>query len=271
MVHGASCSHIRPCKLSQPPLEPRHDHQQYSHWINEFAEIRSGKSNTSASHMFWGTLLVLIGMGPFLLVPVGLGPLILIAICMIAAKGAIILVIGNGILRAAYLDHYTSNGWAAAIGAAGACITAFIDMLTSEHRQHWFIAIPFNLLLYTLYGSIGAFILPYNHIERGGIDVLHATKASALGAVVSFFVGPLLMTVVLYPFLWAIKLMDLNWVSARSSESWDGIIYRRSMTYGYVSSGGDPEVDQEIEAIRQAEARQRRGVNCLCQSPTYIS
>jgi uncharacterized BrkB/YihY/UPF0761 family membrane protein len=118
----------------------------------------------------------------------------------IAANGAVVMLIGNGILRAAHLAHYTDNASAAAIGATGAIIATIITgiFISCIHKDEngqppWFISLFANVLASTLTGTIGCAILIHNHVDLGPIDVLHAARAGALGGAI---LGPGMILIV---------------------------------------------------------------------------
>jgi hypothetical protein len=166
-------------------------------------------------------------------------------------------LIGNGILRTAHLAHYTDNASAAAIGATGAIIATIITGIfiqcfpKDENGQPpWFITLFSNILVSTLTGTIGCAILMHHHVDLGPIDVLHATRAGALGGailgpgmilIIPLFFGVIM--IVLSP-LWLAIMMGFRWVSVRSSESWDG--RRRKYSYTYGTCGDDPRIEEEL-------------------------
>lgn len=119
----------------------------------------------------------------------------------------------------------------------------------------WFISLVATILAYTLTGTIGCAILIHNHVDLGPIDVLHATRAGALGGaifgpgmivLVPMFFGVLM--IVLSP-LWLAMSMGLRWVYVRSSESWDGRTHKYSYCYTYGTCGDDPEIEEELARL----------------------
>ena len=119
----------------------------------------------------------------------------------------------------------------------------------------WFISLAVNILVATLTGTIGCAILIHNHVDLGSIDVLHATRAGALGGAILgpgmilfvpiFFAA---LMIVLSP-LWLAMKMGLRWVSVRSSESWDGRTHKYSYCYTYGTCGDDPEIEEELAKL----------------------
>ena len=172
-------------------------------------------------------------------------------------------LIGNAILRAAHLAHYTDNAMAAAIGATGSPVAVLIIGVfsqivpTGEDGNVWW---PFGLLLYvgvmTLSGTLGAAILRHNHVDLRGIDVLHATRAGALGGAIlgpgSLLAAPLILLglgIVFSPLLIAMKL-GFRWVYVRSSEAWDDRgYYRSSHCYTYGTCGDDSDIEDELDQL----------------------
>ncbi|KIM41328.1 hypothetical protein M413DRAFT_146551 [Hebeloma cylindrosporum] len=173
-----------------------------------------------------------------------------------------IRLVGNGILRAAHLAHYTNNASAAAIGATGAIIASlimgiFLQCMPKDENGEppWFITLFVNVLACTLTGTIGCAILIHNHVDLGPIDVLHATRAGALGGAIlgpgMIVILPLFFAavmIVLSP-LWLAMMMGLRWVSVRSSESWDGRTHKFSYCYTYGTCGDDPEIEEELAQL----------------------
>jgi len=171
---------------------------------------------------------------------------------------------GNGILRAAHLAHYTSNASAAYIGAVGSLISIFILALFTpffpktydeEGRETtpWYIRLCTYLLLCTLSGTIGCAVLLHNHVDLGGIDVLHATRAGALGGAIlgpgSTIIVPWVISAVfifIFSPIWFAISMGAQWVLVRSSESWTDRSHSYSYCYCYGTRGDDPEINAEL-------------------------
>lgn len=90
-------------------------------------------------------------------------------------------MIGNAILRAVHLERYTNNGAAAQIGAVcGAIFGSFISLLD----LNIIIRTLATVILGALGGTSGAAVLLRAGKDLGGIDVLHATRAGALGSTI---------------------------------------------------------------------------------------
>ncbi|KAF8803174.1 hypothetical protein BYT27DRAFT_7196058 [Phlegmacium glaucopus] len=84
-----------------------------------------------------------------------------------------------------------------------------------------------TLLLCTLSGTIGCAVLLHNHVDLGGIDVLHATRAGILGGVIlgpGWSIGfPLALSLAVHLILLPLRIATLfgaKWLWVRSSESW---------------------------------------------------
>jgi len=124
-----------------------------------------------------------------------------------ALFGAFSLVVGNAILRASHLGPYTHEIAATSgIGAVGVTITlpaaifikAFFKIDLPEPKS--VVEIYFNRIIFGGFaGAIGAFtgtigtaILLLAGIELGEIDILHATRAGALGGATFVCCGLLL-------------------------------------------------------------------------------
>ncbi|PPQ87532.1 hypothetical protein CVT25_008534 [Psilocybe cyanescens] len=201
-----------------------------------------------------GVILVSLGIVFFIGLPLALG----------AAYGAVGILIGNGILRAAHLEHYTNNASAAAIGATGAIIASMaVGLLLQclciktdeEHPAPWYISMSTTVVVHTLSGAIGTAILRRHHVDLGGIDVLHATRAGALGGAIlgpgSIVIVPVVFAalgILLTP-LWLAMMMGLKWVHVHSKESWDGMTYKSSYCVTYGTCGHDEEIENELAQI----------------------
>ena len=167
-------------------------------------------------------------------------------------------LIGNAILRAAHLAHYTDDASAAAIGATGGVIASIIvGIILHVVEDHWFIRLCSGVLASTLTGTIGCAILLHNHVDLGPIDVLHATRAGALGGAIigpaMSFAVPLIFTllfIILTP-IWLVMMSGLKWVSAHSSETWDGRTYEGPTWCCFGTCGRDSEVNEEIEILQR--------------------
>ncbi|KAF8199463.1 hypothetical protein BJ912DRAFT_949118 [Pholiota molesta] len=124
-------------------------------------------------------------------------------------------MIGNAILRGVLHAHYTTNTVAAAIGAVGGVVSAFIFGIVfaclpkDENGQlRWPFSLVWSVAVATLSGPIGLDPAKY-HINCHDIDVLHA-------------MGPglsLVLAVLFSPLIIAVKL-GFKWVYIRSNESW---------------------------------------------------
>ena len=152
---------------------------------------------------------------------------------------------GNGILRAAHLAHYTNNASAALIGVVGSLISVFILWVFSpcipktrdengNEKIHGFIQTCMWLLHSTLCGTIGSAVLR-GHVDLGGIDILHATRAGALGGAIlgpgSVLIAPWVLATIFLVFspVWLAISMGARWVGERSSGDWT----ERNRSYSY--------------------------------------
>ncbi|KDR76994.1 hypothetical protein GALMADRAFT_246177 [Galerina marginata CBS 339.88] len=244
--------------------------------ITEAAPVRTSSRKPSVSRRLKyvmrgvasgiGDLLLLLWIGVAYVIPGGIAIVVLFGLILglslgfTAAYGAIFMLIGNAILRA-HLAHYTSNASAAAIGATGGVLASIIVGIATScipleegHPALRFMAIPATVLVSTVTGAIGSSILLSRHVDLG-IDVLHATRAGALGGTIVSLGSPLLVPVIaiavaiLFSPLWAAMAMGLRWVHVRSSESWDGRTHRSSSCYCYGTCGDDPEIEEELAQI----------------------
>ena len=153
---------------------------------------------------------------------------------------------GNGILRAAHFAHYTNNASAALIGVVGSLISVFILGLfrpcipktrdeKGNEKIHWSIQACMCLLLSTLSGTIGSAVLLRGHVDLGGIDILHATRAGALGGAIlgpgSVLIAPWVLATIFFVFspVWLAISMGARWVGERSSGDWT----ERNRSYSY--------------------------------------
>ncbi|KAF8908931.1 hypothetical protein CPB84DRAFT_106701 [Gymnopilus junonius] len=110
-----------------------------------------------------------------------------IPLAWIAANGAVTMLTGNAILRT-HLAHYTNNATAAYIGSvesliASICITPLSLVLPRNENgtSPWCITIPTTVVYSTFTGAIGSAVLHHNHVDLHESDVLHATRAGAVG------------------------------------------------------------------------------------------
>jgi len=174
-------------------------------------------------------------------------------------------LIGNGILRAAHLSHYTTNRVAAIVGAAGNLVATPViafaincvigDQRDENGRPPSWISYITTLLLGTLSGTLGGAILKHNHFDLEGTDVLHATRAGALGGAIwgpgAIVIIPLLILasgIILSP-LWIAVKFGVEWIYIKSSESWTDDSYSYSLCYCVGTSGDDSEINAEIDDI----------------------
>ncbi|KAF9552110.1 hypothetical protein CPC08DRAFT_714916 [Agrocybe pediades] len=110
-----------------------------------------------------------------------------------ALDGTLCMLIGNGILRVSLLSHYTTDKFAAIIGSIGGSITCLpflsLSALSNKKPKITFHDLPLLMLsgcaLGALIGTIGCAILK-KHVQDlvGGIDVLHAARAGAVGGAI---------------------------------------------------------------------------------------
>ena len=98
---------------------------------------------------------------------------------------------GNAILRA-HWEHYTNNKSAAAIGATGSVFAGLIIVLLTAPfvasgqsvRLPWPLAVIYVIIFSLLTGTIGSKILTDCRVDLGGIDILRATRAGAVGGAI---------------------------------------------------------------------------------------
>ncbi|KAF8809237.1 hypothetical protein BYT27DRAFT_7210234 [Phlegmacium glaucopus] len=183
-----------------------------------------------------------------ILIVIGCVALLGFSFALTASTGAIALLTGNGILRAAHLAHYTSNASAAYIGGT----------YNEEGKETvpWYIQLCMHLLLSTLSGTIGCAVLLHRHVDLGGIDVLHATRAGALGGAIlgpgSIFVAPWVISAVMFLIFspaWLAISMGAQWAVIRSNETWTDRSHSYSYCYCYGTRGDDPEINAELENL----------------------
>ncbi|PPQ81441.1 hypothetical protein CVT25_013376 [Psilocybe cyanescens] len=207
-----------------------------------------------------------------------------------AAYGAAGMLIGNGILQAAHLVHYTTNASAAAIGAAGVTIASLLVRALplcgrgqvckvciwtqTDDEGHpallpWYVTESDTVVVHTLSDAIGTSILRRHRVYVGTIDVLHATYAGELGGAIlgpgAILIAPHLVFAALgikLLSLWLAMMMGLRWVSVRLRDIWDGISYKSSYcaTYGD-PCGDDHEINEELAQIPDILRRFDVGLN----------
>ncbi|KAJ2933346.1 hypothetical protein H1R20_g3761, partial [Candolleomyces eurysporus] len=204
-------------------------------------------------------LFLLCGIGIVSLACIFLG----ISYAFAAANGAIWMLAGNGILRAAHLPGYTTNSVAASVGAVGAIFAVMIVAVaisclpcSNSEDQPWYIRIAGTVLSGTLAGVLGFKILE-KHIDMKGLDLVHATRAGALGGAIigpgAIILIPLVVGFILAP-LFIVLMAGGEWFYAKSTENWEpnSHSYSYCLCYGHC---GDPEIEEEVERIRNIERR----------------
>jgi len=181
-------------------------------------------------------------------------------------------LIGNGILRAAHLSHYTTNRVAAIIGAVGSLVAAPVIGIplncimgdqrdeNGRPRSSW-TTILTTVLVGTLTGTLGAAVLKHNHFDLQGTDVLHATRAGALGGAIlgpgAIFILPLVFLaigIVLSP-VWIALIFGVEWIYTKSRESWTDNSHSYSICYCVGTCGDDPEINAEMDHINAIKRR----------------
>jgi hypothetical protein len=156
--------------------------------------------------------------------------------------------------------HYTTNTVAAAIGAVGGVVSAFIFGIVSaclpkdENGQlRWPFSLVRSVAVATLSGPIGFAILQKYHIDCHGINVLHAMGAGALGGII---LGPglsLALAVLFSPLIIAVKL-GFKWVYIRSNESWsDTGVHRFWYFYSYGGGEHDADIREEVAQLERPQ------------------
>jgi hypothetical protein len=116
------------------------------------------------------------------------------------------------------------------------------------------------VLASALTGTIGSAILIHNHVDLGPIDVLHATRAGALGGAIfgpAVALGvPLVFALLFIVFsrVWLAMMAGLKWVTTHSRGTWDG---RTDILYSCGTCGKDPEINGDIEAIERGKQKEQ--------------
>ncbi|KAH6902561.1 hypothetical protein BKA70DRAFT_639415 [Coprinopsis sp. MPI-PUGE-AT-0042] len=226
-------------------------------------------------------LTILLGLGRvFVILAMGIGILALFALFaaigfgVAAANGALLVVVGNAVMYKAggEASGYTSeHSKAAAIGAVGGILaTMIVGVVTSfiprksvngQQPQHpWYIQVASTVLGGTLSGAIGSAILIRNNVDLAGLDILHATRAGAVGGAIfgpgAIILLPLIIIVIgiiLAP-LWLAMSLGLEFVYSKSRESWTENSYRYSGCHCWGTCGdGDPEIQSEILRLQQRQ------------------
>ncbi|KAF8803190.1 hypothetical protein BYT27DRAFT_6745655 [Phlegmacium glaucopus] len=117
-----------------------------------------------------------------------------------------------------------------------------------RERVPWYIRICASLLVSTLSGTIGCAVLLHNHVDLGGIDVLHATRAGALGGAIlapgMMFVPLVLVLAITFIFspLWIAISLGARWLWGGSDTTFKlaGRGFKYSACY---CSGGNLQED----------------------------
>ena len=174
-------------------------------------------------------------------------------------------VVGNAVLCKAHISGYTTNAHAAAIGATGTCISAFISGLVSymcggqeQRTSRWYLS--FTVFLYTLAGVLGCATLCHYHVDIGGIDIPHSAGAGAFGGIMLsiglIFAEPFVVTVILTilsPLLFA-AIISFQWVNIRANDIWE-----QRGGYGYGERAED--IDAQLAHFQQGINRARMILN----------
>jgi hypothetical protein len=160
---------------------------------------------------------------------------------------------------------------AAAIGAVGGILAGMIvgavggflpkKSVNGQQPQHpWYIQMASTVLGGTLSGAIGASILLRQNVDLAGLDVLHATRAGAVGGAIfgpgAIILLPLIILVIgiLLAPLWLAMTLGFQFAYSKSRESWTENSYRYSGCHCWGTCGeGDPEIQSEILRLQQRQ------------------
>lgn len=138
------------------------------------------------------------------------------------------------------------------VGVALSCVS------NDSNEQPWYITVPGTVLSGTLAGVLGFKILE-KHIDMKGLDLVHATRAGALGGTImgpgAIILTPVIVGVILAP-LFLVLMAGGEWIYSKSTENWgpNSHSYAYCLCYGHC---GDPEIEEEVERIRAIERRHR--------------
>jgi len=177
-------------------------------------------------------LFILMGIGMAVMIGLGLA----LSFGIAAANGAIMLLIGNVVLKATNHAGYTDNGSAAAVGAVGAVFASMIVGTVSgifpksgggdgeEPKHPFYVQVISAVLVGTLSGAIGCSILRRAGHALGGLNVLHATRAGAVGGAILAPAAILIVPVVLFVMglilapLWLGVMSAARWASSQGAD-----------------------------------------------------
>lgn len=146
---------------------------------------------------------------------------------------------GNAVLRKAGHSGYTDDRSAAMVGATGGVLSTLLfglfssllsepaaNSMTSLETPPVVVQLASSIVIGTLTGTIGSSILIFSDVDIGGLDVIHATRAGAVGgaimtlAALIFIPIVLGMLVCLLPMTMLVVVTWMQWLQERYEEDW---------------------------------------------------
>ncbi|KAF5313381.1 hypothetical protein D9611_008620 [Ephemerocybe angulata] len=197
---------------------------------------RISRTASTMATRLWRTFLILsaiVGITLFMLSCMA----IILAFC--SGFGAILVYTGNAVLRETGHPGYTDDQTAASVGATGgimatACFGLFTSLLSEPRTTGAVIQSPpvliqlsSSVVIGTLSGTIGSAVLLHKHVDLGGFDILHATRAGALGGAILtlatlVFVPVMVATFIcIFPTMFIAFATCVQWLQDRYDEDWN--------------------------------------------------
>lgn len=143
-------------------------------------------------------------------------------------------------LRKAGHSGYTDDRSAAMVGAAGGVLSTLLfglfsallseptsSSMSSLENPPVIVQLASSVVIGTLTGTIGSSILVYSGVDIGGLDVIHATRAGAVGGAIMTLAALILIPIVLgmlvclLPMTMLVAVTWMQWLQERYEEDWN--------------------------------------------------
>ncbi|KAJ2915719.1 hypothetical protein MD484_g4685, partial [Candolleomyces efflorescens] len=193
------------------------------------------------ANSFWRAFLIcamIVGVSLFMTICV------IMALIFCSALGAILVVIGNAVLRRAGHSGYVDDKTAAAVGATGGTLATLcfgiFSFIFSKPRINGLsfeeppvlIQLVSSVVIGTLSGTFGSLVLLHGHVDLHGLDVLHATRAGAVGGAIMTLAALVVIPIIFATFVCILPMMvitlmaSIEWLQAKYDEDWDAFSSR---------------------------------------------
>ncbi|RXW16765.1 hypothetical protein EST38_g9087 [Candolleomyces aberdarensis] len=163
---------------------------------------------------------------------------------MVVGLSLFMTLIGNAVLRRAGHSGYVDDKTAAAVGATGGTLaTLCFGIFSSIFSKPRFNALSFeepplpiqfvsSVVVGTLSGTFGSLILLRGHVDLHGLDVLHATRAGAVGGAIMTLAALVAIPIVfatfgcILPMMLITLMASIEWLQAKYDDDWDAFSSR---------------------------------------------